>query len=238
MEPVSYRHEIKRLLSPAQACLLKQRIDAMLHPDSYCADTGDYKIRSVYFDTVTDSAYTDKENGICDREKIRIRFYNYKDDIILLERKIKRENLIHKESCPISREMAEAISKGDFSGLGSLNYPTAAYVYNLAHAKGLHPVVVVDYVRAAYVYPVGDMRITFDSALCSGDTYIPLWERGNTFDVLGEQTILEIKFQKYFPVHIRNLLNSVPGDNMALSKYVLCRQNILHKHGNYLGGKL
>ena len=32
----------------------------------------------------------------------------------------------------------------------------------------LHPVVIVDYVREAYLYPVEDVRITFDKQLRSG----------------------------------------------------------------------
>lgn len=94
MAEKEYRQEIKRLLSPAQRLLLERRIRAVMPRDIHSGDDGSYAIRSIYFDTVTDRAYTEKEAGISDREKIRIRFYNHQDDLIKLERKEKRGNLI------------------------------------------------------------------------------------------------------------------------------------------------
>jgi hypothetical protein len=232
-----YRQEIKQLLSPTQTLLLQQRISAILQPDAHSGADGSYYIRSIYFDTLSDRAYTEKEAGISEREKIRIRFYDFQDKVIKLERKEKRENLIYKDSLSISREAAEAALNGDYTPLLSCRSPLADYVYSLAASEGLHPTVVVDYVRKAYLYPVGNVRITFDTALQAGRTDIPLWQAGNVFDVLEGNTILEIKFNHYLPEHIRQVLSSVPGERMALSKYTLCRQNLLLKQGDYLGGK-
>ena len=233
-----YRQEIKQLLSPAQTLLLEQRIGAVLQPDIHSGKDGSYSLRSIYFDTVTDRAYTEKEAGICDREKFRIRFYNYQDKLIKLERKEKRENLIYKEDLTISRQTAQAMIKGDFSSLPEYRHPLADLIYGLACSEGLHAVVVVDYIRKAYVYPAGNVRITFDTELQAGRPDLPIWENTGVFDVLQGSTILEIKFNQYLPEHIRQLLSSVPGQRMALSKYTLCRQNLLRKQGDYLGGKL
>lgn len=237
MSAKSYRQEIKQLLSPAQALLLKQRIGAVLPLDTHSGADGSYSIRSIYFDTLTDRAYTEKEAGICEREKIRIRFYDYQDSLIQLERKEKRENLIYKEAFPISRETAEALMHNDYSVLLQYQHPLARHVYTLFSSEGLHPTVVIDYVRKAYVYPVGNVRITFDTALQAGRPDISIWENTGVFDVLQGNTILEIKFNQYLPEHIRQLLCSVPGERMALSKYTLSRRNLLWKQGDYLGGK-
>ena len=233
-----YRQEIKQLLSPAQTMLLQQRISAILAADSHSGADESYTIRSVNFDTFDDRAFHEKEAGISEREKIRVRFYDFQDNLINLERKEKRENLIYKESAPLSREVADAVFQGDYSALLSCHNELADYVYGLSVSAGLRPIVVVDYVRKAYVYPVGNVRITFDMALQAGRTDIPLWQAGNVSDVLEGSTILEIKFNQYLPEHIRQLLGSVPGETMALSKYTLCRQNLLLKQGDYLGGKL
>ncbi len=238
MPKKSYRQEIKQLLSPAQALLLQQRIGAVLPVDSHSGTDGSYRIRSVYFDTFDDRAYTEKEAGVSEREKIRVRFYDYQDSVIKLERKEKREKLIYKESVSISGEVANALFQGDFAALLSCGHPLTDYVYSLFASAGLHPAVVVDYVRKAYVYPAGNVRITFDTALQAGRTDIPLWRAGNVSDVLEGGTILEIKFNRYLPEHIRQLLSSVPGETMALSKYTLCRQNLLLRQGDYLGGRL
>lgn len=108
----------------------------------------------------------------------------------------------------------------------------------MALSECLRPVVVVDYVRKAYTFPLGHTRITFDSALLSGSPETPIWTPEGGSDVLGEDTILEIKFNQYLPEHISRLLNSVSAQRMALSKYVLCRNNLLWKQGSFLGGRL
>lgn len=233
-----YRQEIKQFLSPAQTLLLQQRIGAVLPLDKHSGANDNYLIRSIYFDTFDDRFYTEKEAGISEREKIRIRFYNYQDNVINLERKEKREKLIYKEALSISAKTADAMLNGDYTSLPAYKNRLADYVYGLACSSGLHPTVVVDYVRRAYIYPAGNVRVTFDSALQAGRADIPIWQPGNTYDVLEDSAILEIKFNRFFPEHIRRLLASVPGETTALSKYTLCRQNLLLKQGDYLGGKL
>lgn len=238
MPPKIYRQELKRLLSPGRSLLLMNRIAAILPSDEHAGNDGSYSIRSIYFDTFDDRAFTEKEAGISEREKIRIRFYDYKDDVIKLERKEKREKLIYKDSIDISKDTADAMLSGDFTPLLSYDSELADYIYGLSASSMLAPTVVVDYVRRAFIYPAGNVRITFDESLQSGRPDTHLWQPGSVFDVLNDYTILEIKFNKYIPEHICRLLESVPGETMALSKYTLCRQNLLLKQGDYLGGKI
>ncbi len=237
MAEKQYRHEIKRLLSPAQRLLLEQRIRAVMPRDIHSGDDGSYSIRSIYFDTAADRAYTEKEAGISEREKIRIRFYNHQDDLIKLERKEKRGNLIYKDSMAVSRETVDAMMQGDFSSLPGYCNPLSDRIYGTAHSEGLRPAVVIDYVRMAYVFPVNHVRVTFDSVLEAARPEIPIWTPEGGYDVLAEDTILEIKYDNYLPEHICRLLNSVSAPQMALSKYVLCRNNLLWKQGDFIGGK-
>lgn len=237
MTEKKYRREIKRLLSPAQRLLLEQRIRAVLPLDIHSGDDGCYSIRSIYFDTISDRAYTEKEAGISDREKIRIRFYNYQTDVIKLERKEKRGDLISKNSMAISKDIADAMLHNEYSYLPDCFNPLSDYIYGIAHAEGLRPAVVVDYLRTAYVFPVEHVRITFDSALQAGNPSIPVWTADGCFDVFGDNTILEIKFDRYLPDHIRQLVNSISAPQTALSKYILCRNNLLANQGNFLGGR-
>lgn len=236
MKQKSYRQEKKHLLNPAQAMLLEQRIKAVLPLDAN-SDGGSYYIRSVYFDTRFDSAYEEKLSGVNEREKIRIRFYGLDKSVIKLERKEKRENLIYKESCSIDAKTAEEMVQGNFEGLAALDAPLAQYVYGLSKSEGLHAVVIVDYIRRAYLHQIGNVRITFDSKLMARKAEGNIWEAGELFDVLGENTILEIKFNQVIPTFIKEILSSVPGARMALSKYTMCRENLLQKQGDYLGGK-
>lgn len=237
MKQKNYRQEKKHLLNSVQTVLLEQRISAILPLDTN-SDGGSYYIRSIYFDTQFDRAYEEKMAGINEREKIRIRFYGLDKTVIKLERKEKRENLIYKEDCRIDAKTAEEMARGNFEGLLQYDAPLAAYVYGLAKSERLHAVVIVDYIRRAYLYPVGNVRITFDSKLMARKVEGNIWEPGALYDVLGDSTILEIKFNQVIPVFIKELLSSVPGIRMALSKYTMCRENLLHKQGDYLGGKI
>lgn len=232
-----YRQEKKYLLSPIQTMLLEQRIRAILPLDTH-SDGGSYYIRSVYFDTMTDRAYEEKLAGINEREKIRIRFYGLRQEVIKLERKEKRENLIYKEDCRIDAVTAEEMAQGNFEGLLQYDSPLAKYVYGLAKSEGLHAVVIVDYVRRAYLHPVGNVRVTFDTELMARRADGNIWEPGALYDVLGGNTILEIKFNQVMPNYIKEILSSVPGARVALSKYTMCRENLRDKQGDYVGGRL
>ncbi len=236
MKQKIYRQEKKYLLNPVQTMLLEQRIRAVLPLDAH-SDGGSYYIRSIYFDSMTDKAYEEKLSGINEREKIRIRFYGLSKQVIKLERKEKRENLIYKEDCQIDALTAEEMAEGNFEGLLQYDAPLAQYVYGLAKSEGLHAVVIVDYIRRAYLHSVGNVRITFDTELMSRKVSGSIWEPGALYDVLGENTILEVKFNQIIPQYIVEVLSSVPGVRMALSKYTMCRENLLHKQGDYLGGK-
>ena len=226
-----YRQEIKKILPSVHALMLEQRIAAILPKDGHAGADGSYHIRSIYFDTINDTAYHDKLTGISEREKFRIRFYDFNTDTIKLERKEKRENLIYKDVMTLRREDAEQLMQGNFEVLLSYEHPLAAETYSKAMADQLKPVVVVDYLRKAYIYPAANVRITFDSHLQSRSVDGDILTPGALYDVLGNDTILEIKFDKYLPEHIRQLICSVNGQQMALSKYMLCRDNLKQKQG-------
>jgi len=237
MDRKNYRQEIKFLLSPVQALLLEPRLGAVMSPDRHGAADGSYYIRSIYFDTCSDRAYSEKRAGLGTREKFRIRFYNMSPDVIHLERKEKRENLVYKEALSITQRTAEQIMNGDYRELLSCGRPLASHLYAMSRAELLKPVVIVDYTRKAYTYPAGNVRVTFDSGLQAGRITENIWTPGVLSDVLEGKVILEIKFNKYLPEHIRQLICSVPGTKSALSKYSLCRENLLLKQGDFIGGK-
>jgi len=237
MDKKEYRQEIKFLLSPAQAVMLEQRIRAVMASDGHSGDDGSYRIRSVYFDTISDKAYSEKLAGTAVREKFRIRFYNMDSGTVRIERKEKKGALVRKETLPVSKAAADQIMNGNYEEILTYAHPLAAHIYAMSQAEALKPVVIVDYNRNAYVYPAGNVRVTFDSALQAGRITDNIWAPDSLSDVSEGNTILEVKFNQYLPEHIRQLVCSVPGIRTALSKYVLCRKNLRSKQGDYIGGK-
>ena len=68
-----YRHEYKYLISACSAQLLKRRLPHVMARDPHAGPTGQYTIRSLYFDDGNYSAYEEKMSGVADRVKYRIR---------------------------------------------------------------------------------------------------------------------------------------------------------------------
>ena len=220
-----FRHENKYFISQAGYRMLRSRLAAMLQadPNSGRAD-GQYFIRSLYFDDAMQSALIDKEDGIQDREKFRIRFYNMDPSFIRLESKQKWTDLVKKESAPLTREETEKILSGDLWDLYSTSYPLLRNFYLKSRTRFLRPAVIVDYTREAYVFE--DVRITFDMDIHSGLYRTDLFSPGlPTVPVLPDsQVVLEVKFEEALPDAVFQLLRAVPAARSAISKYELCRQ--------------
>lgn len=220
-----FRHEIKLLLEKPDYLAMRTRLRALLEPDPNAGPDGEYFIRSLYFDDLAKHSYFEKLAGVADRKKYRLRVYGLSDSVIKLECKEKRGELIRKRSLGIRRDAADALIKGDFSPLREYDSALAKEVLSLHTGKGLMPSVVVDYDREAYLYPVSNVRLTFDKALHAGfscaDVFdpnlptLPVFER--------EQVIFEIKYDDVLPKHLQLILADSHGSKLALSKFTLCR---------------
>ena len=73
---LKYRHEYKFALSVSDYFIVRSRLLAALRHDPHAGTTGEYGIRSVYFDNLEDKALREKLDGVNNREKFRIRYYN------------------------------------------------------------------------------------------------------------------------------------------------------------------
>ena len=82
-----YRHEYKYLISRSAAELLRRRLPCIMERDSHAGPTGQYTIRSLYFDDPNFTAFRDKVDGVDNRTKYRIRCYNGDTSRCRLERK-------------------------------------------------------------------------------------------------------------------------------------------------------
>lgn len=220
-----YRHEIKLLLSYPDYLVMSKRLKALLEPDEYAGDDGEYFIRSLYLDDVSHTAYWEKLAGAADRKKYRIRVYNCSDSIIKLECKEKRGSRICKRSAAISRECFESIKNGDFSPLAQYDNDLCHEVLAVAKAKGLSPSVVVDYDREAYVHPVSNVRLTFDKALHAGVESADIFDdKMMTLPIYPDESVIfEVKYDSVLPKFLADIVSNTHGSKLALSKFCLCR---------------
>ena len=222
MKPESslLRHEIKFYISRAGAAIVKSRLKKICYPDPHARGFEPYFIRSLYFDDADLSAYRDKIAGVDDRIKYRLRFYNMDPSFIAFEKKKKRGEFIEKTSVRIDQDVMRVMAAGRC--VGARDGLVREYDV-LVKNRFLRPLVLVDYDRTVFAYPIGDTRITvdedvrarrFEGELFSTPASVPVLERG--------EAVLEVKFNGLLPAQIECLLADVAKTRSAVSKYCLC----------------
>ncbi len=218
-----FRHELKYLITPGDAQLLKQRLGVLLSRDENAGESGVYKVRSIYFDDYNNSAYEEKLMGVFSRKKYRIRVYNDSDKTIHLERKIKRGSYVSKQHAILTREQVQMIINGECLFLLENQQQLCREFYYECITKILRPRVMVDYEREPYICVLGDVRITFDTdvraALLKLDLFDAKLPALNVLD--SGQIIMEVKYTEFLPALIRKILPQRTSQMLAVSKYVL-----------------
>lgn len=221
-----YRHELKYYLNSGDYVLLSNLLKNTLKSDDNTNEKGEYFIRSLYFDDYEDSALRDKIDGVDHRYKVRIRTYNYSDAVIKLECKHKESGYIKKQSISLSRAECDALTGGDYRFLLYRKEAFAREMFTLFATRHLRPAVIVDYTREAYVFPVENVRITFDKNIRTGYRSFDIFDRElPTYPVADEyDMVLEVKFNEYLPTFVRSLIQTASHTRSAISKYVLSRK--------------
>ena len=222
MERRTDRHEIKYTVSAYETQLLKHRLPARLRRDKHAGAKGSYLIRSVYFDDVDYAAYHEKISGVKERTKYRIRYYDLDDSVIFFERKSKDGEMTGKDSVKITRAQAEALLDGTFTA-GDTEAPLLKEFSRLRRS-GYRPVVIVDYDRYAFTYPLENVRVTLDTAIRTSPYQTDFFnKRLLMVPVMDEgETVLEVKYDKFLPAPVSAVLEGIPKRREAVSKYVKC----------------
>jgi len=221
-----YRYELKYIITPVMAQILKMRLLSVMDVDSLASGgTNGYTISSLYFDDLDSTAYFEKLDGVLYRTKYRIRVYDYNDSFIRLERKLKHENMTSKDQTKITKEQFYEIINGDINEISLSDNKLYNEFIKDIRIKSLKPSVIVEYKRLALTYPVSDVRVTFDSEVRSGLYNYDLFAKNlNTYSVLNpNEVILEVKFNDYLPANISMILTTIPSFRQAVSKFALCR---------------
>lgn len=228
-----YRNEWKYLISWGEKELITSRIAPLLHPDPNAVNGG-YLIRSLYFDDYWNTAYEQKEAGVLERKKYRIRIYNYSDRSIKLERKKKYGAYIYKQSAKITRSEFEAILAGDYNFLLKSSQPLLQEFYVECRCHNLRPRTIVDYEREPWILDAGTVRITFDqnvrAAVGSFDIFDPSLPCLSVID--PGRLVMEVKFTEFLPKFVQDILPPQRAEMTAVSKYVLCYEKTQYLNGD------
>ena len=218
------RHEYKYLISRADAELLKLRLPHIMERDPHAGETGQYTIRSLYFDDVNAAAYYEKVDGLDNRAKYRIRFYNYDGSNIKLEKKEKLGNLTRKTAQTITKKDARALEYAISDGCPDTPEGLTEELRLAVLSRGLRPKVLVDYDRTPFLCHAGNTRITIDENLRTRPYIAHLFAspRAMTPVLQPDEVILEVKFDDFLPGYLADALADIPKVNMAISKFAMC----------------
>lgn len=219
---MKYRHEYKHEISRSDMLVLRTRLSAVMKRDIHAID-GKYFIRSLYFDNAQDKALKEKLNGVNNREKFRIRYYNYDTSVIHLEKKSKINGMCIKESTFLTKEMAQAIVDGDYRWMLKSNEPLIQEFYSKIMSQGLRPKTIVDYEREPFVFSAGNVRVTLDYNIRTGVNCTDFLNPDCVTVPTGDSIILEVKWDEYLPDIIRDIVQLPSCRTGNYSKYAVCR---------------
>lgn len=223
-----YRHELKYFMNYKKYNYLKNLFQMILTKDDYTNESGDYWIRSLYFDTNMNSDYLDKEIGIKNRKKIRMRIYDTSSQVVKLEVKNRNDQYMLKETLTITKDDALKLIDCNYEVLLMYETELARRIYAIMKENLYRPVIIIDYEREAYLYPINNIRITFDKNVRASEDINEFFNNElNTIKIFNEpSTILEVKYNHALPNLIREVLSVADGCRSSISKYCLGRQLI------------
>ncbi len=221
-----YRHEFKYICSYGQLREIETRLTGLIRRDPHAGPDGVYNIRSLYFDDYYDSCLRENESGTDPREKFRIRIYNHSAERISLELKRKERGKTQKLSCLITEEQCRALMRGEIAEPERSAPPVLAKLELLMRTRLMRPKVIVEYDRIPYICPMGNVRITLDENIRSGErTDLFLEEDLPLRPVMpAGMHILEVKYDEYLPDWIYRTVALEDLRQTAFSKYYLCRK--------------
>jgi len=208
---MTWRHEWKHEINISDLIQLRHRLQTVMETDSHAVD-GKYEIRSLYFDTPGDKALREKMDGVNQREKFRLRYYNRDTSGIRLEKKSKRNGLGKKQSIGLTEDEARAILENQCRWMVDSGRPLVEELY-------------CKYTREPFTYAPGNVRVTLDYQIRTGLNGIDFLNQDCVTVPAGDApAILEVKWDAFLPSVIRDIVQLEGRHTSAFSKYAACRK--------------
>lgn len=220
---MQYRHEWKIQLSPADRMVMSSRLSAVMQRDPHAGPDGSYQIRSLYFDNLSDTALREKLDGVCHREKFRIRVYNGDLSRIRLEKKCKDNSLSYKLSAPLTRDETARLLTGDRDWMPESPHQLIRELYHTMLHGGYEPRTIVDYTREPFICETGNVRVTLDYNIRTGLKNTDFLDACSVTVPAGDVCLMEVKYDAFLPETIRLAVQLPFRQTGAFSKYAQCR---------------
>lgn len=213
------RKELKYNITDNDFYLINHNLNNLIKKDPNCKGEY-YTITSLYFDDYKKTSYNQVKCGLSNRWKYRIRFYNYDDSFIKLEKKHKINGLTNKTSVRINRETFDNILNNNIK-IKSTNDPLLNEFIVKLKKDLLRPTICIEYDRIPYVYKLGNVRITLDYNIRYTKRYNNLFNDDKVVHYLKDK-ILEVKYDELIPDFIRYKLELNHLEQISFSKFNNC----------------
>ena len=223
MRDTGGRHELKHYINHVDLLQLRARLPCVMSVDENAEADGGYRVRSLYFDNYNDKVLREKIDGVDDREKFRLRFYNNDVSFIRLEKKSKKGGVCFKRSAHISDHVCSELLEGNYDALKETGDPLHMEFYTKLRHELLRPQNIVDYRREAFVFLAGQVRGTLDYDIRSGFYAADFLKPRYISLPIPEVIILEVKYDHFLPELIRGVTSLSSRRSTAFSKYAATR---------------
>jgi hypothetical protein len=229
------RFELKYIIDEQRARGLRDFVRGFLSPDVY-ADPNNgfsYPIHSVYLDNPSMSLCHATMDGLKNRFKLRVRYYDENpENPVYFEIKRRVNDAILKKRAAVRRDMARELVNGAA--------PKFEYLFNPDRMKDrealedfcmlrdeiqAHGRVIVTYNREAWITPDNNsVRLTMDRMICGkwwkGEFSTNAFTTGSHPSIGG--VVLELKFTTRYPSWMRDAALMFNLQRTSLPKYVRC----------------
>lgn len=235
------RYELKYIIQETAAREIRAFARNHLMPDPFADPAAGYAyhIYSVYLDSPGKSLMNQTLEGLKNRFKLRVRFYDAQPDHpVFFEVKRRVNDVIVKVRAKVRREAADRLMYAhrawpDRSDLANPDddrgFTALAKFCQLRDKIGGVPSVLVGYTREAWCAPEDDsIRVTFDRGLEAAS-----YDAERTFRLDRDESwvkptlrspgvVLELKFTDRFPNWMRQMVQTYNLSRTSMPKYVTC----------------
>jgi len=189
----------------------------LLNINSYYKIYPNRQVTSIYYDSNEFEMFHDSDDGLENRKKIRLRFYNQESENMRLEKKIKSAEIGFKEYTDFSKIDPDFLSLKLFD---------SEYQKEIKIPKSIEsiffPSLLVKYFRDYYGNKDNTVRITFDYNLFFSNIYNPKCSIIKPFFIPGNFSVIEIKYEHDLmdcPEIIEKIANNFNINISRCSKY-------------------
>ncbi|MDX1965241.1 MAG: polyphosphate polymerase domain-containing protein [Pirellulales bacterium] len=235
----SSRYELKYWITEAQATTMRAYVRQFLVPDEHSRVENNfrYSVHSLYCDSRRLQTYHATCQGLKNRFKLRLRYYDDQPTSpVFLEIKRRVGGVIFKQRAATSKPAAAQFLCGHplvkehlIAGESAPAWAALNEFCDLYHEIRAVPCVYVTYSREAYVSPQSnDVRLTFDR-----DLYAHAYRPSNGLTVpprihpaQNSQVLLELKFTDRYPQWMRHMVAALNLLRVSFAKYVRCLDTV------------